>query len=195
MKKIFLILFLICSTFYSQDFKFGQAKGLFMSIGVGPRVPIGVMSKFQNIGSGFSVAFSYTDNEFLPVFIYSKLGFSHFPGKQSLYADTDYSSFSSNVFIGDFGLRYYLPPLVEQIVILMPIIEAGASVSFFEKYHQFKIGRGKNSFTEDVFKGGFHVGVGVSMFLLEAVANYNFFSANQYLSFDLRLRIPIFTAI
>ena len=195
MKKIFLILFLICSTFYAQDFKFGQAKGLFMSIGVGPRIPIGAMSKFQNIGSGFSVAFSYTDNEFLPVFIYSKLGFSHFPGKQSLYADTDYSSFSSNVFIGDFGLRYYLPPLVEQIVILMPIIEAGASVSFFEKYHQFKIGRGKNSFTEDVFKGGFHVGVGVSMFLLEAVANYNFFSANQYLSFDLRLRIPIFTAI
>ncbi len=195
MKKAIFILIILSSTISAQDLKFGQAKGLFMSIGVGPRIPIGEMSKFQNVGSGFNVAFSYTDNEFMPFFIYSKLGFVHFPGRQSLYADTDYASFSSNVFIGDFGIRYYLPPLAEQIVIFMPIIEAGVSVSFFEKFHQFKIGRGKNSFTEDVFKGGFHIGVGISMFLLEAIANYNYFSANQYLSFDLKLRIPIFTAI
>ncbi len=195
MKRTVVILVLLFSVASAQEFRFGQAKGLFMSFGVGPRVPIGEMSKFQNLGSGFNVAFSYTDNEIMPFFIYGKIGYSHFPGRQSLYEDTDYSSFSSNAFLGDFGLRYYLPPLAEQVVIFMPIVEAGFSVSLFEKFHQFKIGRGKNSFTEDDFNAGFHLGVGISMFLLEAVANYNYYSANQYLSFDLKLRIPIFTAI
>ncbi|MGD8778109.1 MAG: hypothetical protein PVH88_04020 [Ignavibacteria bacterium] len=195
MKKTVCILILFTTVFYSQDFKFGQAKGLFMSIGVGPRVPVGKMSKFQNVGSGVNVAFSYTDNEFLPFFVYGKVGFTHFPGRQSLYAETDYSSFSSNIFTGDFGVRFYLPPLVEQVVIIMPVVEAGASLCLFKKFHQFKIGRGKNSYNEDNFNGGFHIGIGVSMFLMEAVAGYNFFNANQFLWFDLKLRIPIYTVI
>jgi hypothetical protein len=93
------------------------------------------------------------------------------------------------------GVRYFFAPLVEDIVLLMPVVELGATVALFEKYHQFKIDRNKQDFVEDQFSAGFHVGAGFSMFLLDVMLRYNYLPSNQFISFDLRARIPIFVTI
>ena len=69
MKKLLFFLILFTSVAFGQ-FKFGAAKGLFMGIAVGPQFPIGEFADAQNIGIGAEVILSYTDNEFLPVFLY-----------------------------------------------------------------------------------------------------------------------------
>jgi len=195
MKKTALILFLLFGIIKAQIPEPGQAKGLFMAVGVGPRVPIGKFADVQNLGIGFNFSFSYTDNKILPVFIYSELGFEHYPGRQDYYKVSDYSSFSSNVLTIKLGARYYFPAIFDQVVLLMPVIEAGPSFALFEKFHQFKTGSGRNNFLEDNFKSGFHVGAGVSMFLLDAIFYYNYFRDSQQISFDLKIRIPIFATI
>ena len=198
MKKNLLILFLfflIAGLAKAQKPGLGQAKGLFMGVGVGPRVPIGKFADVQNLGIGFEFTFSYTDNKVIPVFVYSSIGYEHYPGRQDFYKVSDYSSFSTNAVTMKFGARYYLPPLLDEGVLLMPIIEAGATFTLYEKYHQFKLGTGRNSFTEDNFKTGFHAGVGVSMFIMDAVFSYNYLPYSEYISFDLRIRIPIFATL
>ncbi len=172
--------------------KFGEAKGLFMAIGVGPRFPIGDMSDIQNIGVGTDVTFLYTDNKWLPIFFYSTFGYHHFPGRQNFYKVSDYSSFSSNVLVISPGVRYYFKPIIESVVLLMPIVDVGLNWALFEKSHQFKIGSGKNNYVEEVTKFGFHAGAGFSMFILDVITYYNYFPQNQYLSFNLRANIPIF---
>lgn len=194
MKKLIIIIFIMSSMSFAQ-FRFGDAKGLFMSVGVGPRFPIFNMSNSQNVGSGFNVTFSYTDNEFLPLFFYTSVGYHHFPGRQDLYKKTDYSSFSSNVISVLPGVRYYFKPIFEQVIILMPIIDIGAEYSLFEKWHQFKIGSNKKNFVEEQNKFGLHVGVGASMFLLDFITYYNYLPNNQFISVDLKVNIPIFVKI
>ena len=76
MKKLLFFLILFSSVTFSQ-FKFGAAKGLFMWIAVGPRFPIGVFADAQNIGIGAEVIFSYSDNEILPIFLYTMIGYQH----------------------------------------------------------------------------------------------------------------------
>ena len=191
MKKIFVFILFFASLTYAQ-FKFGEAKGLFMAVGVGPRFPIGDMSVNQNIGVGTDVALLYTDNEFIPIFLYSTIGYHHFPGREDFYKVSDYSSFSSNVLVLSTGVRYYFKPILESIVLLMPVVDMGANWALFEKLHQFKIDSGKNNYIEDISKLGFHVGAGFSMFVLDVMTYYNYFSGNQYLSFNLRATIPIF---
>ena len=191
MKKIFLLMLLFNSLAFAQ-FKFGEAKGLFMAIGVGPRFPIGDMSDNQNIGVGTDVTFLYTDNIFIPFFIYTSIGFEHFPGRQDFYKKSDYSSFSSNVLVVAPGIRYYFKPIIENVVLLMPIVDIGVNWALFEKLHQYKIDSGKNNYVEEVTKFGFHIGAGFSMFLLDVITYYNYFPSNQYLSFNLRATIPIF---
>ena len=88
MKKILFLLLISFSFSYGQVLKFGEAKGLFMAVGVGPKFPIGDFGDKNNIGVGFDVTFSYTDNEWLPVFLYSSIGFQHYPGRQDLYKTT-----------------------------------------------------------------------------------------------------------
>ena len=195
MKKLFLLLILIQIPLAAQGIRFGEAKGLFMSVGVGPKIPIGKFADRYNLGVGFDVTFSYTDNELLPVFFYSSLGFQHFPGRQNFYKKSDYSSISNNVIVYNAGARYYFSPLIENIVLLMPVIEGGFSFSYFETSHQFKLDRGKDDYVEQVGKIGFHIGAGVSMFMLDAVTRYNYLPDKQYISFDLRVRIPIFVTI
>lgn len=195
MKKSLLIFLLLCGIAKAQILEPGQAKGLFMDVGVGPRVPIGKFADVQNLGIGFDFSFSYTDNKILPVFLYSSLGFEHYPGRQDFYKVSDYSSFSSNVLTIKLGARYYLPPIFDEVVLLMPVIEAGPSFALFEKFHQFKTGSGRNNFLEDNFKSGFHVGAGVSMFIMDAIFYYNYFQDSQQISFDLKIRIPIFATI
>ena len=192
MKKIFILLFISFSISYGQLLKFGDAKGLFMAVGVGPKFPIGDFGDKNNIGVGFDVTFSYTDNAWIPVFIYSDIGYQHYPGRQDLYKTTDYSSFSSNVLIFKPGIRYYFPPLIENVVLLMPILDVGAEWGFFENYHQFKIDTKKQSFVEQTTKFGFHAGAGFSMFLLDVITYYNYLPENSYISFEIKANIPIF---
>ena len=52
----------------------------------------------------------------------------------------------------------------------------------------------KSNFLEENSKIGLSGGVGISMFLLEIMANYNYFQTNQYVSIDLKVRIPLYVA-
>lgn len=195
MKKLLFILLVFSSVASAQFPKFGEGKGLFMAIGVGPSFPISDFSAKQSIGVGFNVTLSYTDNEYLPVFLYGSIGYMNFPGRQNLYKTSNYSSLSSNVLVFEPGIRYYFPPLIENIVLLMPIVEAGVSFSIIENLHQYKIDSGKPNYVEDLTKFGFHVGAGFSMFMLDVITSYHYLKSYQYLSFNLRVNIPIFVKI
>ena len=195
MKKIIFILFLLFGIVKAQIPELGQAKGFFMAVGVGPRIPVGKFGDVQNLGVGFDFSFSYTDNKILPVFVYSLLGYEHFPGRQDYYKVSDYSSFSTNVVNLKFGARYYFPPIFDQVVLLMPVVEVGPSFALFEKFHQFKLSTGRNNIVEDNFKAGFHAGVGVSMFIMDVMFYYNYLPYSENISVDLKIRIPIFATI
>lgn len=191
-KKIVILFFILSQLIVAQELKFGQAKGLFMSVGVGPRFPIADLSESHNLGAGFNTAFAYTDNLVLPIFIKGELGFQHLPGRQNFYKSSDYSSISTNLLTINLGGRYYFPPMVKDVVLLMPILEAGISFGYFETFHQFKAGSGFSNRVEEEVKAGFQAGIGVSMFLLDVIAYYNYFASKQFLSFDLRVQIPVF---
>lgn len=195
MKKIFILFVTLTTITAAQTFKFGEAKGLFMAVGVGPKFPIGNFSSKNNIGVGFDVTFSYTDNLIIPVFLYATVGYGHFPGRQDLYKKSDYSSYSSNIIVIASGIRYYFPPLLENVALLMPIIDGGIEYAYFEHSHQFKLDRNKQNYIEDVGKFGFQVGGGFSMFILDVVTYYNYLPNNQYISFVLKANIPIFVKI
>lgn len=194
MKKICYFILMFTSISFAQ-FKLGDAKGLFMSFGVGPRFPITDMSENSNIGVGANINFSYTDNGLLPVFFYTSIGYAHYPGRQDLYKRTDYSSFSSNVLIIAPGVRYYFRPVFEQVVLLMPVLDIGAEYALFENWNQFKSGSGKSNFVEEQNKFGFHAGVGFSMFVLDFMTYYNYLPYAHYISVDLRVNLPIFIKI
>ncbi|MFA7420041.1 MAG: hypothetical protein WCZ90_10185 [Melioribacteraceae bacterium] len=194
MKKITLVLFLAASISFGQ-FRIGEAKGLFMSIGVGPRFPVSTMADYSNIGSGVNVNFSYTDNAVIPVFFYTSIGYQHFPGRQDLYKRTDYSSFSSNVLVVASGIRYYFRPMFEQVVLLMPVVDIGAEYALFENWNQFKAGSLQRNSVTELNKFGFHAGAGFSMFLLDFMAYYNYLPDANYISVDLRVNLPIFIKI
>lgn len=192
MKKILFVLLLFTGAALAQRIEPGQVKGLFFGVNVGPRVPISSFADYQNPGIGFDLNLSYTDNKILPIFIYGKIGYQHYPGSLELYKSSDYSSYASNLILLQGGARYFLTPLVNDMIILMPVIEAGVSMAVIETAHQFKIDSGRGNFTEELTKFGFHVGAGISAFLLDVMGYYTYFQNAQYLSFDLRLRIPIF---
>ena len=195
MKKIFLLLFFVivaCPGINAQSLKFGQAKGLFMELGTGARIPLGDFSRRHNLGIGFDVTFSYTDNNYIPGFIYTKFGYQHFPGNSDLYKKSNYTSITSDVFVINSGFRFFLPPILENVVLIMPVIEAGATYSFYTTYNSFKNGSGISNFTSEDSKLGFHVGGGVSIFLLDVMAYYTYLNNAQYMSLDMRLRIPIY---
>lgn len=198
MKKIILTLLIglsMCSVVEAQDYFYKRAVGLFMSFGVGPRIPLGTAAEMENLAAGLDVTVSYADNEILPFFVYSKVGYQHFPGRQSFYEDTDYSSYSNNTINLDFGARYFFPAIVEDIVLLMPVVELGPSLAFMERLHQFKAVSGKDDVTDDTTYLGFHIGAGFSMFMLDVMANYHYFYHNQFLSFNFIVRLPIFVRL
>lgn len=195
-KKIFIIVFLFFASISNgQIIKFGEAKGLFMAVGVGPKFPVGTLNKNSNIGVGFDVTFSYTDNIFIPFFLYATVGYGHFPGRQDLYKKSDYSSFSSNVILISSGVRYYFHPVLENVVLLMPIVDAGIEYAYFENLHQFKLDRNKQNFLEDFGRFGFQIGAGFSMFILDVITYYNYLPSNQHISFVIKANIPIFVKI
>lgn len=192
MKKLlitFLLVFPVNS--FATDPPVSKAQGVFLAFGVGPRLPLGDFSNSTDIGYGFNIEISYTDNEFLPFFLFANIGFEQYPGAQSFYQETDYSNFSTNFLPVNVGVRYYFSPLVEQVVLLIPIVELSASYAYTQELNEFKSDSDRNNFKEQFSKFGATGGVGISMFLMEIIAAYHYFESNQYVSVDLRIRIPL----
>jgi opacity protein-like surface antigen len=169
-----------------------KATGFFVAFGVGPRMPLGEFSNTTDIGYGVNVEFSYTDNEFLPIFLFANIGYEQYPGSQNYFQDTEYSNFHTNALPVNIGGRYYFAPLLENIVLLMPIIQASAGYTYYQTLNEFDQNSGKNNFLEDESKFGFSAGAGVSMFMMELLASYNYMPSNQFISVDLKVRIPLF---
>jgi len=191
MKKVFFIFFLSFSFTQAQIIKLGEARGLFFSLAIGPRMPLGDFSLSHNIGIGINLESSYTDNNFLPIFFYSKFSYQHFPGRQHFYQITDYASISSNLYVVGLGGRFFFPPLIHNVIIVLPFLEGGISFAILERLHQFKIGSNRNNYTETKSMSGIQIGGGLSMFLIEVGIFYNYFYRNQYLSFNIKIRVPI----
>ena len=186
----FIILFTINS--FAIDPPVSKARGVFLAFGVGPRLPISDLSNSTDLGYGFNIEVSYTDNEYLPFFLFVNVGFEQYPGSQSFYQESDYSNFSTNALPVNVGIRYYLRPLLEQIVLLIPIVELSASFTYFQKLHEFKVDSERINFKEDMTKLGVTGGVGLSMFLMEIMAAYHYMETSQFISIDLKVRIPLF---
>ncbi len=195
LKKIFLFLVLLTSIVSAQGLSLGEARGLFFSLGVGPKIPIGEYSVKNGLGIGADITFSYTDNKILPVFFYTKLGYHHYPIASDLPKKSDYSSYMTNEYLILPGIRFYFVPMIEDEILLMPIAEVGVSIGFFNNSHIFKIDSNRKNYDETLTKFGFHVGGGFSMFLLETTLNYYFFPDYHSISLDLRIQIPIFAKI
>lgn len=195
LKKIALLFFLTLGSLNAQSFGFGEARGLFFSVGVGPRLPLNELSSSHNLGVGVEGTLSYTDNQMIPFFIFTEIGFNHFPGSLDFYETSEHSTIASNVIAISPGVRFYLPPMLKEIVILMPVVEFSGSYAVFNRLHEFAANSNRNNFTERESKIGFRFGAGFSMFLLDVIGSLNYFNENQYLSVNLAVRIPLFVKI
>jgi len=192
MKKTFLLIFLFIAVTFASEPPAEKARGVFLAIGVGPRLPIDFFANSSDLGYGFDIEISYTDNEYLPFFIFGKVGYEQYPGSQDYYRRTQYSNLSTTAIPINMGIRYYFPPLLENIVLLIPIAEVSAAYSYYVKLHEFKAGTGRSNFTEDNSKIGVSGGLGISMFMLEIIATYNYFRTNQFVAIDLKVRLPLY---
>jgi hypothetical protein len=186
--------FLFTAGLFAGGLPADKATGVFLSVGVGPRLPIGVFANSTSFGYGFNMEFSYTDNEVLPVFLFGKIGFEQYSGSADFYQESDYTHFSTKMMPVNLGARYYLPPILEQFVLILPAVEFSASYALVQELNEFKAGSGKNNFIDTKGKFGFSIGAGISMFLLEIMGNYNFFNGTQTLSVDLKARLPLFVS-
>jgi hypothetical protein len=169
-----------------------RARGIFTAFGVGPRIPINAFSVSTDLGYGFNIELSYTDNEFLPIFLFSRIGFEQYPGSQDYYESSAYSNFSTTSFPLNIGGRYYFAPMLENVVLFLPFLEVSAAINFYSELHQFKPGSGRSNFSREITKFGGSAGIGISMFLMEILASYNYFKINQFLSIDLKVRLPLY---
>ena len=169
-----------------------KATGFFVAFGVGPRMPIGDFSGTTDIGYGVNVEFSYTDTEFLPVFLFANVGYEQYPGSQDYFQKTEYSNFHTNALPVNVGARYYFAPILENIVLLMPIVQASATYTYYQTLNEFDENSGRNNFLDDESKFGFSAGAGISMFMMELLATYNYMPSNQFISVDLKVRIPLY---
>lgn len=172
-----------------------KARGLFMALGVGPRLPLGGFLNSNALGYGLQLEFDYTDTEYLPFFLYGKVGVVHFPGASDYYKKTDYSNYTVTMVPISFGGRYYFEPLMNNVFLFMPHVEGGVDFIFYENLNQFKAGSGLPNYTDDGSKIGLNVGVGFSMFLMEITGNYHLNKGTSYGSLDFKVRVPLFASI
>lgn len=191
-KYLLISFLLLASISFAEKPPSSKATGFFVAFGVGPRMPIGDFSNTTDIGYGVNVEFSYTDNEFLPVFLFGNIGYEQYPGSQNYFQETDYSNFHTNALPVNIGARYYFAPLLENIVLLMPIVQASASYTYYQTLNEFDQNSGKNNFLENESKFGFSAGAGISMFMMELLTSYNYMPSNQFISVDLKVRIPLY---
>jgi hypothetical protein len=190
--KTLLLILLLCPYILSFNPPAERARGIFGSFGVGPRMPLSVFSNSNDVGYGLNVELAYTDNESLPFFLFAKLGFEQYPGSQRFYEVSAYSNYSVNSVPLNVGLRHYFSPMLENVFLFMPFIETSAALNYYSVLHQFKVGTGRSNFTEDLIKLGVSVGGGISMFLMEILASYSYFEDNQFLAFDIKIRLPLY---
>lgn len=191
-KSILAIILLFGSNLFAIEPPVSKATGIFLAFGVGPRLPVSSFANSTDLGYGLNIEVSYTDNEYLPVFLFASAGFEQYPGAQSFYQETDYSNFSTNVIPVNIGARYYFGPLLEQVVLLIPIVELSATYTFIKELHEFKPESNRNNFENESGKFGVSAGAGLSMFIMEIIAAYHYLDNNQYISVDLKVRIPLF---
>jgi len=191
-KYTFLIILIYPGLLICGETPASKAVGVFLSAGVGPRIPLGEFANSTDLGYGFDFETSYTDSDYLPFFIFVRLGYEQFPGSQDFYQQTDYSNYSTMIVPASLGVRYYFNPLAENIVLFIPVIEGSVSLTYFQVLNEFKADAGRNNFKDELWKLGGNVGVGFSMFLLEIMANYTYYDSNQYLSFNLSVRLPLY---
>ena len=190
-KYFILFLILLPSVLVAEKPPASKAVGVFLAVGVGARLPVSDFSNTTDLGYGLNVEASYTDSDYLPIFIFVRIGYEQFPGSQDFYQQTDYSNYSTTIVPVSLGVRYYFSPMVESIILLMPIVEGSVSYSYFHVLNEFKADAGRTNFKEDLWKFGGNIGVGISMFMLEIMANYNYYESNQYFSFNLNVRLPL----
>lgn len=190
--KYFILFFvLMSSVLVAEKPPASKAVGVFLAVGVGARLPVSDFANTTDLGYGLNVEASYTDSDYLPIFIFARIGYEQFPGSQDFYQQTDYSNYSTTTVPISLGVRYYFSPMVESIVLLMPIVEGSVSYSYFHVLNEFKADAGRTNFKEDLWKFGGNIGAGFSMFMLEIMANYNYYESNQYFSFNLNVRLPL----
>ncbi len=199
LKNVFLFWFLcFCisdTRLFAEKPPSDKARGMFICVGVGPRTPIGSFGSSSMTGIGFNAELDYTDNEYLPLFLFAKVEFLHFPGSQEFYQSSAYSHFSTNILPLSVGGRYYLSPILENVGVVLPFIETAGHIAVYQRLHQFKISTPFPSYIEDGTKFGVSVGVGFSMFIVEMLASYTYFKSNQFVGFDLKVRLPMFVSI
>ena len=191
LSRISAIILLFVSLSHGQITDPGNAQGIFLTVGVGPRFPVGEFGNQQSIGAGFDAMISFTDIELAPLFFYLNIGYQNHPGDYDYYKVTDLSSISSNIISFNTGGRFFFNPIIEDMILLMPIIEGGITYAYIEKYRQFKIDSGRNDKLAGSSQLGFHLGAGLSFFLMDVIASYNYLQSNQFLSVNLRLTIPL----
>ena len=95
-KYLLILLFIYHANAFADKPPANRATGFFIAFGVGPRMPIGEFANTTDIGYGLNVEFSYTDNEFLPVFLYANIGYEQYPGSQNFFQETQYSNYHTN---------------------------------------------------------------------------------------------------
>jgi opacity protein-like surface antigen len=168
---------------------------MFLCFGVGPKTPIGSFAQTSMIGYGVNAELDYTDNEYLPLFLFSKIEFLHFPGSQDLYQTSEYSHYSTNFLPLSIGGRYYFAPILQNFVVVMPYLEVSGHFAIFQRLQQYKLSTALPGRLDDGTKFGFTVGAGASMFLMEVLASYTYFTSNQYLGLDLKIRLPLYVSL
>jgi hypothetical protein len=189
---IFLITILLGPFVQAERPPVSKAVGVFFATGVGARFPVGQFANSSNLGYGLLVDFSYTDSDNLPFFIFARFGYEQFPGSQDYYQETDYSNYSTTIVPISLGARYYFPPLVESAVLLIPVVEASVSYSYFHILNEFKTDANKANYEDDQWKLGGTFSAGFSMFILEILGSYSYYESNQYISINLNVRLPIY---
>ncbi|MEO8233093.1 MAG: hypothetical protein ABI638_12480 [Ignavibacteriota bacterium] len=191
-KYILITIFLFSSVGFSGIPPSSRASGFFVAFGVGPRMPLGDFANTTDLGYGVNIEFSYTDTDYLPVFLFANVGYEQYPGSQNYFQETEYSNFHTNSLPVNIGMRYYFAPLLENIVLLMPIVQASATYTYYQTLHEFDQNANRNNFLDDESKFGFSAGAGISMFMMELLASYNYMPSNQFISVDLKVRIPLY---
>lgn len=191
-KYILLIVIVSHQVMFAEKPPASKAVGLFIAVGVGARLPVADFANSTDLGYGLNVEASYTDSDYLPFFLFAKIGYEQFPGSQDFYQETDYSNYSTTIVPVSLGVRYYFSPMVESIILLMPIVEGSVSYTYFSVLNEFKADAGKTNFRENLWKFGGNIGAGVSMFMLEIMAHYNYYDSRQYVSINLNVRLPLF---
>lgn len=190
--KIFLLVLIAGNFTFAEIPPSNRAIGFFLGIGVGPRFPIGEFANTNNLGYGLNLELSYTDNEFLPVFLYLNAGFEQFSGSQSYYKETEFSNYNINSIPICIGARYYFPPLMESIFLLMPIVQASANYNYSHTLIEYDDGIRTPSRYANENEFGFSAGVGVSAFMIEFITSYNYLPKKQFISVDLKVRFPLY---